>query len=82
MFTKKYWNTWGKYSADEGAKTRDSRRSKKNKAKKNEVKRKVEDVMDDYSGDLNITTSSTESNKRKKDSVKKEKKKVIEAEKE
>lgn len=82
MFTKKYWNTWGKQSADEGAKTRDSRRSKKNKAKKNEVKRKVEDVMDDYSGDLNITTSSTESNKRKKDSVKKEKKKVIEAEKE
>jgi len=42
----------------------------------------VEDVMDDYSGDLNITTSSTESNKRRKDSVKKEKKKVKEAEKE
>lgn len=76
LFTKKYWMSWKKSDPNEGAAIRASRGKKSDKKKKDKKKKRklnMENVMNDYSGDLNL---HEENSSAKKDSVKKEQKKV------
>ena len=78
MFTKKYWLSWKKIG--EGVlkdlnKTEEEEESERER--KNKKKRDVGDLINDYQDDLNFN----QANKSQKDSVKKEKKKVKDAEK-
>ena len=85
LFTKKYWASWGKSKPDEGAAIREMRKSSGGKKKKvkRERKRTLDNVMDDYSGDISVSTNtSATAVKKEKNSVKNEKKKVKTAEKE
>jgi len=64
MFTKKYWLSWRKTDDDAKARVREMRKKKGGK------KKKKDEVIEDYSGDINI---GQDSNRSQKDSVKKEK---------
>jgi ABC-type Na+ transport system ATPase subunit NatA len=80
MFTRKYWNSWGKQQTEEErAVIREQRRSKLKK-------RKTEKVMADYTEDLafggNVNEGNEKIKKNQKESVQKEKRKVLDAERE
>ena len=89
MFTKKYWVSWKKDNPNDGALVRAQRQQyrdgkKSDKKSKKGNKRKIDNVLDDYSGDIMNNTMSSEDNNnhtQQKDSVRKEKKKVKQAEK-